>query len=76
MRLPFELPSSMKEVEAQDPALPDDTRARCIRWAPADLGGPPEGSRCAKLGRDARRDARGETSGPGPREVDSYFRLV
>lgn len=24
-RLPFELPSSMKEVEAQDPALPDDT---------------------------------------------------
>jgi beta-glucosidase len=26
-RLPFELPSSMKDVEAQDPALPDDTRS-------------------------------------------------
>jgi beta-glucosidase len=25
-RLPFELPSSMAEVEAQDPALPDDSR--------------------------------------------------
>ena len=24
-KLPFELPSSMKEVEAQDPAAPDDT---------------------------------------------------
>jgi beta-glucosidase len=24
-RLPFELPSSMREVEAQDPAVPDDT---------------------------------------------------
>jgi len=35
-RLPFELPSSMKEVEAQNPALPDDT-ARPLY--PAGAGG-------------------------------------
>lgn len=29
--LPFELPSSMSEVEVQDPALPDDTRAPLYR---------------------------------------------
>ena len=30
-RLPFELPSSMRDVEAQDPALPDDTRTPLYR---------------------------------------------
>jgi beta-glucosidase len=31
-RLPFEMPSSMKEVEAQNPALPDDTRHPLYRF--------------------------------------------